>query len=66
MFEALSSLRSPIDWVTGSSAGAITAALIAGSRVACLRYQTPAAISAPGSARSIPACSVSFALLIIV
>ncbi|WP_448033078.1 patatin-like phospholipase family protein [Bradyrhizobium liaoningense] len=31
VFEALSSLRSPIDWVTGSSAGAITAALIAGS-----------------------------------
>ncbi|MEY9183771.1 NTE family protein [Bradyrhizobium sp. USDA 326] len=31
VFEALSSLRSPIDWITGSSAGAITAALIAGS-----------------------------------
>ncbi|MDF0496816.1 patatin-like phospholipase family protein [Bradyrhizobium yuanmingense] len=31
VFEALTSLRLPIDWVTGSSAGAITAALIAGS-----------------------------------
>lgn len=31
VFEALTSLLLPIDWVTGSSAGAITAALIAGS-----------------------------------
>src|SRR3569623_2128215 len=30
-FEALASLAWPIDWVAGSSAGAITAALIAGS-----------------------------------
>lgn len=31
VFEALSSVGSPIDWVTGSSAGAVTAAIIAGS-----------------------------------
>ncbi|MBR0956498.1 patatin-like phospholipase family protein [Bradyrhizobium japonicum] len=31
VFEALTSLLLPTDWVTGSSAGAITAALIAGS-----------------------------------
>lgn len=30
-FEALTALATPIDWVAGSSAGAITAALIAGS-----------------------------------
>ncbi len=31
VFEALTSLGSPVDWVTGSSAGAITASLVAGS-----------------------------------
>jgi NTE family protein len=31
-FEAFASLSLPLDWVTGSSAGAITAALVAGSR----------------------------------
>lgn len=31
VFEAFTSLTLPLDWVTGSSAGAITAALIAGS-----------------------------------